>query len=168
MEQNNQDNKVDIVKDQNSLLVFGIIYIIILALLIWAIYGFRMIQITQANSKINSIKKEITNQVSEEELAQLETISGQMATLYGKPFTTLMLKNIADSTPKTTILSNITLAGNQITIQGAASSYSDVSLFVTALNQKQSNLKNVEIANAAQSLVSGQGEINFTLQANLQ
>jgi Tfp pilus assembly protein PilN len=163
-----EDNKVKVVEGQNSLLVYGIIYIVVLALAIWLIYGFRFIQINQANSKIDSIKKQITTQISEDELGQLETISGQLATLYGRPFVTTMFKNIAAATPKNTVLSGVNFSDNQITIQGTAPSYNEVSLFTAALNQNATNLQNVEIANASQSSFAGQTGVSFTLQANLK
>jgi Tfp pilus assembly protein PilN len=162
-----EEQKNKLVEGINPILLWGIIYIIILALLIWLIYAFRSVQIQQTNSKINSIQQAVTSQVGSDELAQLETITGSMATLYSHPFATAMLKDISGAIPKNTTLTNVSLSGSQISIQGTSASYDEVSLFAAAIDQQATTLQNAEIANASTSS-SGQSGVTFTLQAQLK
>lgn len=163
-----EEKKNKLAEGQNPLLIWGIVYVVILSLIIWLIYGFRAVQIQSTSSQIDAIKKEIISQVGEEELAQLETISGQIAVLYGKPFATTMLKDIASAIPKNAKLSAVSFSGNQINLQGTAASYDEVSLFATTLSNQASTLKTVEIASASQSSLLNQSGVDFTLQANIK
>lgn len=162
------ENKINLAEGQSPILLWGTIFIVILALAVWLLYAFRSVQIQTTTSKINSIKKEITSQIGEDELAQLETITGQMAILYGRPFATNMLKDISGAIPKNAALSSANFSGTQITLQGRAASYDDVSLFVSALYNQASALKNMEIANASQSVSIDQPGVDFTLQAKIK
>ena len=167
MEENVVENKVKLTQGQNPILIWGIIFIVVLALVVWLIYAFRAIQIQSTTSKVDSIKKEITSQVGEDELAQLETITGQMATLYGRPFATTMLKDISGAIPKNTKLNAVNFSGSQINLQGSSASYDEVSLFVTSLNNQANTLKNIEIASVSQSDLT-QGGVDFSLQAKVK
>jgi len=163
-----EGNKIKLVENQNSLLVWGVVLIVALGVLIWLIYLFREIQIQRTDSRINSIKKEILSQVGEDELSQLETITGQLATLYGKPYATTILKALQVSTPKNTTLTSLSASGGQISLQGTAASYDEVSLFATALSKQEGYFKDIQISNASQQEGNTQASIDFTLEVNLR
>jgi len=152
----------------SSLLVSGLIYFLLIAVAMWLLYAVRLTQIKMAESKTQSIKEEIQGQISEDELAQLEIRATKIAALYGKPFATKLLREVAGAIPRNTTLTSLDLAGGQLTLQGSSASFDEVSLFATALNKQSTVLQNIEITQVVRNVDSSQGAVGFSLQADLK
>ncbi len=153
---------------ENRILIWGVIYFLVLGLLIWLGYGWRMIQIQRQKSLIQSIKKEVYSQIDEESLNKLESRVGQLATLYGQPVATKLLKDIEKSIPKNVTLSSIQIEGRTLVLRGTTSDYRAIPLFATALSEQSKLVDAAEVKEAGRAVENEQVVISFVLEANLK
>jgi len=153
---------------ENKTLIEGLVFVLVLSLVLWLLYAWRIYEIRATDSKAQAIKEEIISQIGEDELNKLAIRTTQLSALFGHSTVSKILSDIKKSIPKAVILTNISTEGTSVNIVGLSSSYSDVSLFVAALNKQSTILKDAEISQTGYAGVGGEVRVSFSINANLK
>lgn len=151
-------------------LLWGVIYLLVLAVLVWVLYGARVAQVKYTEQKTASLKEEVLSQINEEDLNLLETQIGRLSALYGRPIVSATLKEIRGVIPKVVRLTSVSLGpSGTLNLSGRAPDYRSVALFVYFLNEQTNHLQKVEITRTSRATrEDGSVEIEFNLQGHVK